>query len=193
MAERSHAGGGDASGARRGRRPGEGEAHRRQRVSWSRYESDLGRRSGFRSQQTKRLRSNRPAPGEAPATQEAEARRRRSAGARLLLPRPSSHAQLSVPTAASRQSWRRAALRTPGALRPRNGRPPTRLASVLRAGAAAGSPPGGPGRTRNGQGSSRLVAPPQASDPLSAVSDACSLRCRAVGSPQRGKKRLPPF
>ena len=43
-----------------------------------------------------------------------------------------------------------------------------------------------PGREEpaRGRGASGLLVSPQASVPLSAVSDACSLRCRAVGTPQ---------
>lgn len=94
-------------------------------------------------------------------------RRRRSAGAGLLLPRPSPRPPSSQsPTAASRQSRRPAALQTPRAPRPRNRRPPTRPASVLRAGAAADSSPGGQGRTPKGQGSLRVGFPPGLGTPL---------------------------
>ena len=67
---------------------------RRQSVSWSRFESGRGSRNGFRSQQTKRLRSNGPAP----ATQAAAAQRRRPAPPPAPLPLPPPlPAQLPVP------------------------------------------------------------------------------------------------
>ncbi|XP_070309125.1 uncharacterized protein [Odocoileus virginianus] len=184
VAERSHAEGGDVSGARRGRRPGEGEAHRRQRVSWSRFESDRGRRSGFRSQQTKRLRSNRPALGEAPATQEAEAQRRRPAPpSAALLPRPAPGPNGREPpilaTGRPSNAWSAAAPERAAPYTPRVGG--ARAQPLIRLQAGREEP-------ARGRGASGLVVPPQASDPLSAVSDACSLRCRAVGTPQRGKK-----
>lgn len=137
---------------------------RRQSVSWSRFESGRGSRNGFRSQQTKRLRSNGPAP----ATQAAAAQRRRPAPppAPLPLPPPSPPSSPS-PTAASRQSRRPAVLQTPGAPRTRTRRPPTRPASVLRVGAAADSSPAGQGRTRKGQGSLRVGGfPPGLGSPL---------------------------
>lgn len=99
-------------------------------------------------------------------------RRRRSVGARLLLPRPSpfpppSPPSSPSPTAASRQSRRPAVLQTPGAPRTRTRRPPTRPASVLRVGAAADSSPAGQGRTRKGQGSLRVGGfPPGLGSPL---------------------------